>query len=82
MKVCKKLCSVVLALVLTACGGKAVQQEGFRPVNEKATPEAVLTKIAAMKYEPDESFDGYAEALRAQIHETFAQFAQSGGDEA
>lgn len=41
MKVCKKLCSVVLALVLTACGGKAVQQEGFRPVNEKATPEAV-----------------------------------------
>ena len=49
---------------------------------KEATPEAVLTKIAAMKYEPDESFDGYAEALRAQIHETFAQFAQSGGDEA
>ena len=49
---------------------------------KEATPEAVLTKIAAMKYEPDENFDSYAEALRAQINETFAQFAQSGGDEA
>ena len=48
---------------------------------KEATPEAVLTKIAAMKYEPDETFANYAEALRAQINETFAQFAQSGGDE-
>lgn len=48
---------------------------------EDATPEALMMRIAAMKYEPDETWDAYYAALRKDIAQTFANVESLEGDE-
>ena len=45
----------------------------------EATPESLLVRIAAMKYEPDETWPQYKEALLADIRATFADSVNEGG---
>ncbi len=47
---------------------------------KEATPDALLTRIAAMKYEPDESWETFRKALKADIADTFANAVKGDGE--
>ena len=46
-----------------------------------ATPEDLMMRIAAMKYEPEDTWVSYYQSLRADLQTYFRALAQKGGDE-
>ncbi len=46
---------------------------------KEATPEEILTRIAAMKYEPDETWPSYFSALQADIIHAFSESEKGDG---
>lgn len=49
---------------------------------KEATPEALMTRIAAMKYEPDDGWTQFYAQLQKDIRETFAEMTDEGSGEA